>query len=152
TSAGWSSFLQAVVDAGLVIDGTWPVRTERAGGFRNKDANALASSIILVCRKRNEVEQTVTRAEFVRALKREMPEAGDKIRKAGVGPVDMPQAVIGPGMGIFTRHTRVLEDDDSTMGVKTGLALINRVWSEIENDLDANFDAETQVALVWFAT
>ena len=152
TSAGWASFLQAVVDSGLAVDGTWPVRTERGARSISIGANALASSIVLVCRKRNEAAQTVTRAELIRALKREMPEAVDKIRKAGVGPVDMPQSVIGPGMGVFTRFARVLEDDDSAMGVKTALALINRVWGEIENDLDANFDPETQVALAWFAT
>jgi putative DNA methylase len=76
----------------------------------------------------------------------------DAIRKAGVGPVDMQQSVIGPGMGVFSRYASVLEDDDSTMPVKTGLSLINRVWEEIENELDTNFDAETQVALAWFAT
>jgi putative DNA methylase len=86
------------------------------------------------------------------ALRREMPDAVDKIRKASVGPVDMPQSVIGPGMGVFTRYARVLEDDDSPMSVKTALALINRVWGEIEDDLDANFDPETQVGLAWFST
>jgi putative DNA methylase len=117
-----------------------------------KDTNALASSIVLVCRKRPATAQTVTRADFLRALKREMPEAVERIRRASVGPVDMPQSVIGPGMGVFTRFARVLEDDDTPMSVKTALALINRVWGEIENDLDANFDPETQVALAWFAT
>ena len=94
----------------------------------------------------------ITRAEFIRALKREMPDAIDDIRKAGVGPVDMQQSVIGPGMGVFTRYAKVLENDDSAMSVKTALSLINRVWEEIENELDANFDPETQVALAWFAT
>lgn len=150
-SAGWTSFLQAAVDAGLSIDGTWPVRTELANRMIARDANVLASSIVLVCRKRSLDAAIVTRAEFVRALKREMPEAIDDIRKAGVGPVDMQQSVIGPGMGIFTRYGKVLEDDDSTMTVKTALMLINRVWEEIETELDANFDAETQVALAWFA-
>jgi putative DNA methylase len=115
-------------------------------------ANALASSIVLVCRKRAADSQVIARAEFVRALKREMPAMIDDIRQAGVGPVDMQQSVIGPGMGIFTRYGKVLEDDDSAMTVKTALALINRVWEEIENELDANFDAETQVALAWYAT
>ena len=115
-------------------------------------ANALASSIVLVCRKSSNAAPVVTRAEFIRALKREMPEAIDDIRKAGVGPVDMQQSVIGPGMGIFTRYAKVLEDDDSAMTVKTALSLINRVWEEIENELDTIFDAETQVALAWFAT
>ena len=94
----------------------------------------------------------MTRADFVRALKREMPDAIEDIRKAGVGPVDMQQSVIGPGMGVFSRYAKVLEDDDSAMPVKTALSLINRVWEEIEKELDAAFDAETQVALAWFAT
>jgi putative DNA methylase len=81
-----------------------------------------------------------------------MPASIDNIRKAGVGPVDMQQSVIGPGMGIFTRYNKVLENDDSAMTVRTALSVINRVWEEIENELDANFDAETQVALAWFAS
>jgi putative DNA methylase len=152
TSAGWSSFLQAVVDSGLGVDGTWPIRTERSSRSVGIGTNALASSVVLVCRKRITGAETITRAEFVRALKREMPEAIDAIRKAGVGPVDMQQSIIGPGMGIFTRYAKVLEDDDSAMTVKTALSQINRVWEEIENELDAAFDPETQVALAWFAT
>jgi putative DNA methylase len=151
-SSGWASFLQAVVDAGLSVDGTWPMRTESAGRLRAQGSNALASAIVLVCRKRHIAASVATRAEFIRALKREMPEAIDDIRKAGVGPVDMQQSIIGPGMGVFSRYAKVLEDDDSIMPVKTALSLINRVWEEIENELDANFDAETQVALAWFAT
>ena len=151
-SAGWASFLQAVVNTGFVIDGTWPLRTESGGRLVGNNANALASSIVLVCRKSSAAAPVVTRAEFVRSLKREMPDAIDDIRRAGVGPVDMQQSVIGPGMGIFTRYAKVLEDDDSAMTVKTALSLINRVWEEIENELDTNFDAETQVALAWFAT
>ncbi|WP_275668642.1 DUF1156 domain-containing protein [Crenalkalicoccus roseus] len=152
TSAGWASFLQAVVDAGLAVDGTWPIRTESAGRLIGKGANALASSIVLVCRKRAPEAGIATRAEFIRALRRELPEAIAAIRKAGVGPVDMQQSVIGPGMGVFTRFARVLEDDDSAMPVKTALSLINRVWDEIENELSEAFDAPTQVALAWFAT
>jgi len=150
-STGWATFLESVVHAGFVIDGTWPVRTEATNALKGS-MNVLASSIVLVCRKRLGQPVVVTRAEFVRALKREMPAAIDAIRKAGVGPVDMQQSVIGPGMGVFSRHSKVLEDDDSAMSVKTALALINRVWEEIENELDAAFDAETQVALAWFAT
>ncbi|MGE3647857.1 MAG: hypothetical protein AB7G10_05945 [Reyranellaceae bacterium] len=136
----------------MAIDGTWPIRTELSNRMRGQGSNALASSIVLVCRKRFPDAGAGTRAEFVRELKREMPTMIRDIRQAGVGPVDMQQSVIGPGMGIFTRYGKVLEDDDSAMTVKTALALINRVWEEIENELDANFDAETQVALAWYAT
>ena len=151
-SAGWTSFLQSVVNAELAIDGTWPVRTELSNRMIAKDANALASSIVLVCRKQNPNAPIGTRSEFVRALKGQLPEAIADIREAGVGPVDMQQSVIGPGIGIFTRYGKVLENDDSTMSVKTALLLINRVWEEIQNELDTNFDPETQVALAWFAT
>jgi putative DNA methylase len=151
TSAGWSSFLQGVVDSGLVIDGTWPMRMEYTTNLKSK-MNVLASAVVLACRKRETNAATITRAEFTRALKREMPGLIGEIRKAGIGPVDMQQSVIGPGMGVFSRYAKVLEDDDSAMPVKTALSLINRVWEEIENELDTAFDAETQVALAWFAT
>ena len=152
TSAGWASFLQAVVDSGLAVDGTWPMRTELGNRMRGQASNALASSIVLVCRKQAQDAGMATRADFIRALKRELPEGIATIRRAGVGPVDMQQSVIGPGMGVFTRYARVLEDDDSAMTVKTALSLINRVWDEIENELSEAFDAPTQVALAWFAT
>ncbi|TGQ17880.1 DUF1156 domain-containing protein [Mesorhizobium sp. M2E.F.Ca.ET.166.01.1.1] len=152
TSAGWASFLQAVVDSGLAVDGTWPIRTERQARTIGVGTNALASSIVLVCRKRSPAATVATRSEFIRALKREMPDAIAKIRAAGVGPVDMQQAVIGPGMGVFTRFVEVLEDDDSAMTVKTSLSVINRVWEEIDNEIVASFDPETQVALTWFGS
>ncbi len=151
TSAGWAAVLQALCDAGFSVDGTWPLRTELTAALK-ANVNALASSIVLVCRRRDLNALAVTRAEFVRALKSEMPKAIEAIQRAGVGPVDMQQSIIGPGMGIFTRYATVLESDDSPMGVKTALTLINRVWEEIENELDANFDPETQVALAWYAS
>ncbi len=152
SSAGWASFLQAIVESGLLIDGTWPLDTEKKGRTRDIGTNALASSIVLICRQRPANAIIVTRADFIRVLKREMPASIDAIRKAGVGPVDMQQSVIGPGMGVFSRHTKVLEDDDSAMSVRTALTVINRVWEEIENELDQAFDPETQVALAWFGT
>jgi len=150
TSPGWASFLQAVTDSGLAVDGTWPIRTELVTALKS-NSNALASSIVLVCCKRPDDAPVTTRAEFVRVLRRELPPAVAAIRRAGVGPVDMQQAVIGPGMGVFTRHARVLEDDDSAMPVRTALSLINRAWDEIENEATEAMDAPTQVALAWFA-
>ena len=151
TSAGWASFLQAVVNAGL--SGRWHL----AGSHRARESYDRQGTqtrllpLLCSCAASDAPTRLITRAEFIRALKREMPEAIDDIRKAGVGPVDMQQSVIGPGMGVFTRYAKVLESDDSAMSVKTALSLINRVWEEIENELDANFDPETQVALAWFA-
>jgi putative DNA methylase len=152
TSPGWAGFLQAIIDAGFGIDGTWPIRTENPSRSIAQGTNALASSIVLVCRKRRPEASIGTRADFIRALRRELPGAIADIRSAGVGPVDMQQSVIGPGMGVFSGFAKVLEDDDCAMSVRTALSLINRVWEELENELETNFDAETQVALAWFAT
>ena len=144
SSRGWSSFLQGLVDGGAQIDGTWPLRTELTSALKN-DVNSLASSVVLVCRLRDSAAAVITRAEFVRILKREMPDAIDAIRKAGVSPVDMQQSVIGPGMGVFSRFRKVLDDDDKPMLVRSALVLINRVWEEIENELEAIFDAERKL-------
>jgi putative DNA methylase len=150
TSAGWSTFLQGVHDCGLVIDGTWPMRTELAGNLKKK-VNALASSIMLVCRRRDTSSPTITRADFLRALRREMPAALAEIRHAGVGPTDIQQAAIGPGIGIFTRHAQVLNTDGTPMLVKDALKLINQVREEITAPATGEYDPETLFALDWFA-
>ncbi|PBB91720.1 hypothetical protein CK215_15790 [Mesorhizobium sp. WSM3864] len=151
SSKGWGSFLQALRDSGLLVDGTWPLRTELTSALKS-DVNSLASSIVLVCRRDENANSTIDRSGFTTALRRELPAAIAKIRAAGVGPVDMQQSVIGPGMGVFTRYTEVLEDDDSEMSVRTALSIINRVWEEIDNEIVASFDPETQVALAWFSS
>lgn len=150
TSAGWATFLQAVADAGFVIDGTWPMRTEQSARIIGHGANALASSILLVCTKRPLTAAVTTRREFIAQLKREMPDALQKIKEAGVGPVDMAQSALGPGMGIFTSYAKVLEPDDSDMSVRTAIALINGIREEILGEEDAHYDAVTRFCIDWF--
>ena len=150
TSPGWATFLQAVFDAGLVVDGTWPVRSEGEVRMNSNSANALASSIVLVCTKRPTTADVATRREFTTRLKREMPGALQKIKEAGVGPVDMAQSALGPGMGIFTSYAKVLEPDDSEMSVRTAIALINEVREEILGEEDSHYDPSTRFCLDWF--
>jgi len=150
TSPGWATFLQAVFEAGYVVGGTWPARTERSARSIGLGANALASSIVLVCRKRPEDAQSITRREFVARLRAEMPDALKKIREGGVGPVDMAQASIGPGMGIFTAASSVLEPDDTPMSVRAAIALINQVRDEISGEEATSYDRETRFCIDWF--
>ena len=149
SSTGWATFLQAVMEAGYSIVGTWPVRTERDTGLK-VGVNALANSVVLVCRKKVTTADTITRAEFIRALKRELPPAIAELQAANVSPADMPQSAIGPGMGVFSRYKAVLEADDSPMKVKTALQLINAELDEFLNDLHGEFDADTRFAATWF--
>lgn len=150
SSAGWATFLQAILEADYSVVGTWPVRTEMANRTRATGFNALANSVVLVCRKREATADTITRAEFIRALKRELPPAIEELQAANVSPADMPQSAIGPGMGVFSRYKAVLEADDSPMMVKTALQLINAELDEFLNDLHGEFDAETRFAATWF--
>lgn len=142
--------MQAVVNGGYVIDGTWPIRTERSARTIGIGSNALASSIVLVCTKRPPTAAITTRREFVAHLKREMPNALQRIKEAGVGPVDMAQSALGPGMGIFTSYAKVLEPDDSEMTVRTAIALINEVREEILGEEDAGYVPVTRLCIDWF--
>lgn len=150
SSTGWSTFLQAIISAGYTIAGTWPVRTERAARTIAKGTNALANSVVLVCRKKESSAETVTRAEFIRALKRELPSAIKELQAANIAPADMPQSAIGPGMGVFSRFKAVLESDDCPMSVKSALQLINRELDEYLGGIQGEFDAETRFAITWF--
>ena len=150
SSTGWATFLQAVVDAGYAVVGTWPMRTEMANRMIASGTNALANSVVLVCRKKEDTADAITRAEFIRALKRELPPAITDLQAANVSPADMPQSAIGPGMGVFSRCKAVLEADDSAMTVKTALQMINAELDTFLNNLTGDFDDETRFAVTWF--
>ena len=150
SSTGWATFLQAVLEAGYTVVGTWPVRTEMSNRMIASGTNALANSVVLVCRKREDSAETISRAEFIGALKRELPPAIEELQKANISPADMPQSAIGPGMGVFSRCKAVLEADDSPMTVKTALQLINRELDEYLGGIQGEFDADTRFAITWF--
>ncbi|MDP2738763.1 MAG: DUF1156 domain-containing protein [Pseudorhodobacter sp.] len=150
SSTGWATFLQAVVEAGYAVVGTWPMRTEMANRMIASGTNALANSVVLVCRKKETSAETITRAEFIRALKRELPSAIKELQAASIAPADMPQSAIGPGMGVFSRYRAVLESDDSPMSVKAALQLINRELDEYLGGIQGEFDADTRFAITWF--
>lgn len=150
SSTGWATFLQAVVEAGFAVVGTWPVRTEFSNRPVASGSNALANSVVLVCRKKDATAEVITRAEFTRGLKRELPPAIAELQAANIAPADMPQSAIGPGMGVFSRYKAVLESDDSPMSVKTALQLINRELDEYLGGIEGEFDADTRFAITWF--
>ena len=149
-NTGWETFLDAIIRAGFAISGTWPMRSELATRNRGRQSNALASSIVLVCRPRSADAPTVSRREFLRELNAVLPEALDEMTKGSsddrspVAPVDLSQAIIGPGMAVFSKYTAVLEADGSPMSVRTALQLINRFLAEDD------FDPDTQFCLHWF--
>ncbi|MFH2053333.1 MAG: DUF1156 domain-containing protein [bacterium] len=150
SSTGWDTFLAAVIEAGFAISGTWPMRTERGSRSVGIGTNALASSIILVCRKRPAEASTATRREFVSALKAELPVALAHLQRGNIAPVDLAQAAIGPGMAVFTRFSEVLDAEGKQLSVREALALINQVLDETLAEQEGDFDADTRWTLTWF--
>jgi putative DNA methylase len=149
-STGWETMLEALLRAGFVVDGTWPMRTERAARSLGIGTNALASSIVLVCRPRPVGAPLGTRGEFLKALRNEMPGALKKMQKGSIAPVDLAQAAIGPGMAVFSRFGKVLEADGSAMPVRVALGLINQVLDEVLTEQESEYDGATRWALAWF--
>jgi putative DNA methylase len=149
TNTGWDTFLAAVIEAGFAISGTWPMRTEYTGNLK-KSMNALASSIVLVCRKRPAAASTATRRDFVTALKAELPAALAHLQAGNIAPVDLAQAAIGPGMAIYTRYAKVLDAEGKPLSVRAALALINETLDEALAEQEGDFDADSRWALTWF--
>jgi putative DNA methylase len=149
-STGWETFLDAVIRAGFATSGTWPMRTENDSRMRGQSSNALASSIVLVCRPRAADAPTATRREFVAALQRELPEALRHLQAGNIAPVDLAQAAIGPGMAVFTRYAQVLDAQGHAMRVREALALINETLDTALAEQEGDFDPDSRWALAWF--
>ena len=149
-STGWETFLQGLVDAGLQVTATWPIRTELANKLLAVGAGVLASSVVIACRRRDANAPFATRRELLDALQAELPRAVRLLQDQAIAPVDMAQSAIGPGMEIFSRYAKVLEADGTPMRVRTALALINEALEEVLSQEETEFDADTRWALTWY--
>ncbi len=150
-STGWDTFLQAVVDAGFHVTATWPLRTELANRPNALGTNVLASSIVLACRPRPSSAAPASRSEFIADLHDELPPAIKLLQSGNIAPVDLPQSTIGPGIKVFSRYSKVVEADGSTMRVSDALAIINQVLDDVLYGEESELDAETRFALAWYA-
>ena len=150
SSTGWEKFLEALIDAGFAVNGTWPMRTERGNRMIGIGSNALASSIVLVCRRRPADAPLAARRDLMAALKAELPTALARLQRSNIAPVDLAQAAIGPGMAIFTRYAKVLHGAGNRVTVGEALALINQTLDEILAAQEGDFDTDSRWALAWF--
>jgi putative DNA methylase len=149
-STGWETMLAGLLGAGFSVHGTWPMRSERVGRSTAIGTNALASSVVLVCRRREVEAALASRREFITALRAELPTALRHLQQGNIAPVDLAQASIGPGMAVFSRYSKVMEADGSHMSVRTALALINQALDDVVAEQEGEFDADTRWAIAWF--
>ena len=149
-STGWETFLDAVIRSGFAISGTWPMRTELSNRLRGMNSNALASSIVLVCRQRPSDASAATRREFLNSLRSELPHTLRLLQAGNIAPVDLAQAAIGPGMAVFTRYAKVLDAEGKPLSVREALELINRTLDEVLAEQEGDFDSDSRWAVAWF--
>jgi putative DNA methylase len=149
-STGWETFLTSLVSAGLSIVGTWPISTERKGRSRDVSSNALATSIVIVCQKRNPSASPITRNDFRRELRSRLASTIKELENSNIAPVDVAQAAIGPGMAIFSGAKVVLNPDDSPMSVGEALVEINAALDEYLSQDEGDLDADSRFALTFF--
>ena len=149
-STGWETILASMVRAGWSVTATWPVRSERAGRAIGIGANALASSVVVALRPRDDAAAVTDRRGFISAMKRELGPALRELQQGGIAPVDLPQSAIGPGMAVFSRYAKVIESDGSEMSVRSALARINEVLDELLTEQEGDFDPTTRFAIAWY--
>jgi len=149
-STGWETLLDGMLRSGWSITATWPMRSERGGRMISVGTNALASSIVLALRPRPDDAPTTDRRGLIAALHSELPDALRNLQQGTIAPVDMPQAAIGPGMAVFSRYAKVIENDGSLMTVRSALARINEILDQVLNEQEGDFDPDTRFAIAWY--
>lgn len=149
-STGWETLLEGMISSGWEITATWPMRTEAGNRMIGQRSNALASSIVLSLRPRPVEAQTTDRRGFIAALQAELPDALKNLQHGAIAPVDLPQAAIGPGMAVFSRYSRVIEDNGSQMTVRSALTRINEILDQVLSEQEGDFDAHTRFAITWY--
>lgn len=147
---GWEVFLNGLIDANYQITATWPIRTEQARGLRASGRNALASSIVLVCRPREISGKVISRREFIQKLRETLPIALDSMQQGNIAPVDLAQASIGPGMAVFSKYKKVLDPDGTEVKVRKALQLVNKVLDEYFSEQEGDIDQDSRFAVAWF--
>lgn len=149
-STGWEAVLEALMGAHLTIVGTWPIHGTRSARARSLSSNALATYVLLVCRPRVAGAPIATFGEFRSELKPRLTDAVAALRAASIAPVDLAQAVLGPGMQVFSGYAKVLQADGSTTTVREALRVINSALDEVLEEQEADFDPDTRWAVAWF--
>ncbi len=150
SNTGWETMLEGLINAGFSIVGTWPMRTERQGRLRETSSNALASSVVLVCRPRFHDASITSRREFINTLRSELPIALRNMQTGNIAPVDLAQASIGPGMAVYSRYSKVLEPDGSPLTVRAALQIINHELDSYLAELEGEMDSDSRFATSWF--
>lgn len=163
STGGWEAQLQAMVDAGWTITGSWPIDTERPARLRAMGSAALASSVHLVCRPREDASGVVTDAvgewrDVLGELPKRIHEWMPRLAAEGVVGADAIFACLGPALEIFSRYRRVEKANGETATLREYLefvwaAVSTEALSLIFKDADAaGLEPDARLTAMWLWT
>jgi hypothetical protein len=147
----WETLVSAIIRAGFVVDGSWPIQTERAARTRSLASAALSSSVWLVCRKR----PVTARPGWDNRVLEEMHEKiTTRLRDfwdAGIRGPDFVWAATGPALEAYSKHPIVKKADEpgQVMTVSEFLGHVRRIVVDfvVGRVLTGDGDAEAVTGL-----
>jgi hypothetical protein len=157
TTASWEAILQAVVDAGWTMTGSWPVDTEREARIAAQGQARLASSVHLVCRPRGQAKVGDWR-DVLTELPKRIHEWMPRLASEGIVGADAIFACLGPALEVYSRYSRVEKASGDQVTLKEYL---EQVWAAVSKEAlamifaeaDASgFDPDSRLTAMWFWT
>lgn len=164
STSGWEAQLQAMIDAGWTMTGSWPIDTERPGRLRAQNSSALASSIHLVCRPRENPDGSIRAndigdwREVLAELPKRIHEWMPRLAKEGIVGADAIFACLGPALEIYSRYQTVERANGERVTLKEYL---EHVWAAVAKEalniifegVDAfGFEEDARLTAMWLWT
>lgn len=136
-TSGWEAMLAALISAGWVITASWPIDTEMGTRLRARNSAALASSVHIVCRPRENSDGSLLR-DSVGDWRDVLDELPGRIRtwmlrlkREGVVGADAIFACLGPALEIFSRYSRV---EKASGDIVTLREYLEQVWATVSHE------------------
>src|SRR6266480_1615928 len=164
STVGWEALLQALIDAGWIITASWPIDTEMDTRLRARDSAALASSVHLVCRPRENPDGSIRTDEvgdwrdILQELPRRIQEWMPRLAEEGVVGADAIFACLGPALEIFSRYSKVEKASGQTVSLREYL---EQVWAAVAKEAltmvfagadTTGFEPDARLTAMWLWT
>jgi len=164
TTSSWEAILNAVVDAGWIITGSWPIDTEMEARIAAAGQARLASSVHLICRPRkhldgsDQADEVGDWRDVLQELPRRIHEWMPRLADEGVVGADAIFACLGPALEIFSRYSRVEKANGDMVALREYLehvwaAVAKEALAQVFKGADATgFEPDARLTAMWLWT
>jgi putative DNA methylase len=125
----WETLVGAIIKAGFVVDGSWPIQTEMGNRTRAQSSAALSSSVWLVCRKRDPLARAGWDTQVLKEMESSITSKLRDFWDAGIRGPDFIWAATGPALESYSRYPAVKRASESgaLMSVTDFLGHVRRI-------------------------